>query len=46
MVTISNIVANSLIELEMRAIERRKNQKRWYLAKQAFEVIEEITSEW
>ncbi|MFB7160359.1 hypothetical protein [Lysinibacillus sp. NPDC056232] len=30
----------------MRAIERKKNRKRWYLAQQAFEVITEITSEW
>lgn len=30
----------------MRAIERKKNRKRWYLAEQAFEVITEITSEW
>lgn len=30
----------------MKAIERKKNRKRWYLAQQAFEVISEITSEW
>lgn len=30
----------------MRAIERKKNRKRWYLAQQAFDVITEITSEW
>ncbi|MGE7091315.1 hypothetical protein ACQKII_07570 [Lysinibacillus sp. NPDC048646] len=30
----------------MKAIERKKNRKRWYLAQQAFVVINEITSEW
>jgi predicted house-cleaning noncanonical NTP pyrophosphatase (MazG superfamily) len=35
-----------LSDVRMRAIERRKNKKRWYPAKQAFEVIEEITLEW
>ena len=35
-----------LSDPRMRTIERRKNQKRWYPAKQAFEVIEEITFGW
>ncbi|MDM5351576.1 hypothetical protein QUF65_11820 [Lysinibacillus sphaericus] len=35
-----------LCDPRMRAIERKKNRKRWYLAQQAFEVINEITSEW
>ncbi len=35
-----------LCDPRMRAIERKKNRKRWYLAQQAFEVITEITSEW
>lgn len=30
----------------MKAIEIKKNRKRWWPAKQAFEVIKEITSEW
>ncbi|WGT39056.1 hypothetical protein QH639_25300 [Lysinibacillus sp. 1 U-2021] len=35
-----------LCDPRMRAIERKKNRKRWYLAQQAFEVINEITSDW
>lgn len=30
----------------MRMIEKRKNRKRWWPAKEALEVISEITSEW
>lgn len=30
----------------MRVIEKRKNRKRWWPAKEALEVISEITSEW
>lgn len=30
----------------MRVIEKRKNRKRWWPAKQALEVISEIMSEW
>lgn len=30
----------------MRVIEIRKTRKRWWIAKQAFEVIQEITNEW
>lgn len=30
----------------MRVIEIRKTRKRWWVAKQAFEVIREITNEW
>lgn len=30
----------------MRVIEKRKNRKRWWPAKQALEVISEITNEW
>lgn len=30
----------------MRVIEIRKTRKRWWVAKQAFEVIQEITNEW
>lgn len=33
-------------DVRMRAIERKKNRKRWWPAKQALEVFEEITSEW
>lgn len=33
-------------DVRMRAIEVKKNRKRWWPAKQAFEVISEITSEW
>lgn len=35
-----------LSDPRMRIIERRKNRKRWWLAKAALETIEEITSEW
>lgn len=35
-----------LSDVRMRAIERRKGRKRWYPAKQALEVIEEITYNW
>ncbi|MEK4023520.1 hypothetical protein [Sporosarcina sp. FSL W7-1283] len=35
-----------LSDVRMRAIERRKERKRWYPAKQAQEVIEEITLDW
>lgn len=35
-----------LSDVRMRAIERRKNKKRWYPAKQAFEIIDEITFSW
>ncbi|WP_336635371.1 hypothetical protein [Lysinibacillus fusiformis] len=33
-------------DVRMKAIEIRKNRKRWWLARQAFEIINEITSEW
>lgn len=33
-------------DVRMRAIEIKKNRKRWWPASQAFEVISEITSEW
>lgn len=33
-------------DVRMRAIEVKKNRKRWWPARQAFEVITEITSEW
>ena len=33
-------------DVRMRAIEIRKNRKRWWPAKQAFEVISAITDEW
>ena len=33
-------------DVRMRAIEVKKNRKRWWPARQAFEVISEITSEW
>ncbi|WP_225340641.1 hypothetical protein [Lysinibacillus capsici] len=33
-------------DIRMRAIEIRRNRKRWWPAKQAFEVISLITSEW
>lgn len=35
-----------LSDVRMRAFERRKGRKRWYPAKQALEVIEEITFNW
>lgn len=33
-------------DARMRAIEIKKQRKRWWPAKQAFEVISEIVSEW
>lgn len=33
-------------DARMRAIEIKKNRKRWWPYRQAFEVIREITSEW
>ncbi|MFY2307215.1 hypothetical protein ACOSZE_07110 [Lysinibacillus fusiformis] len=33
-------------DVRMRAIEIRKNRKRWWPYRQAFAIIEEITSEW
>lgn len=33
-------------DVRMKAIEIRKNRKRWWPAGKAFEVIMEITSEW
>ncbi|KMY31708.1 hypothetical protein ACZ11_05750 [Lysinibacillus xylanilyticus] len=33
-------------DVRMRAIEVKKNRKRWWPARQAFEVISTITSEW
>lgn len=33
-------------DVRMKAIEIRKNRKRWWPAEKAFEVIMEITSEW
>lgn len=35
-----------LTDPRMRVIEKRKNRKRWWPAKQALEVINEIMSEW
>ncbi|WP_374966262.1 hypothetical protein [Lysinibacillus sp. RS5] len=35
-----------LCDVRMRTIEVKKNRKRWWPYKQAFEVIKEITSEW
>lgn len=35
-----------LSDVRMRAIERRKERKRWYPAKQALEIIDEITFNW
>lgn len=35
-----------ITDSRMKAIEIKKNRKRWWPAKQAFEVINEITSEW
>ena len=35
-----------LSDVRMRAIERRKGRKRWYPARKALEVVDEITSEW
>lgn len=33
-------------DVRMKAIEIKKNRKRWWPAEKAFEVIMEITSEW
>ncbi|PCD83154.1 hypothetical protein CNQ87_01840 [Lysinibacillus fusiformis] len=33
-------------DVRMRAIEIKKNRKRWWPYRQAFEIINEITSEW
>ncbi|MGA3675992.1 hypothetical protein [Lysinibacillus agricola] len=33
-------------DMRMRAIEIKKNRKRWWPYRQAFEIINEITSEW
>lgn len=35
-----------LSDTRMRAIERRKERKRWYPAKQALAIIDEITYNW
>lgn len=35
-----------LSDVRMRAIERRKERKRWYPAKQAEAIIDEITFNW
>lgn len=35
-----------LCDPRMRVLERKRNRKRWWPAKQAFEVIQEITNEW
>ncbi|WP_339261340.1 hypothetical protein [Lysinibacillus sp. FSL K6-3209] len=35
-----------ICDVRMRAIEIRRNRKRWWPAKQAFEVISAITHEW
>ena len=35
-----------LCDVRMRAIERRKARKRFYPAKQAFQIIDEITQNW
>lgn len=35
-----------LSDTRMKAIERRKSQKRYYPAKEAFEVISEIMNDW
>lgn len=35
-----------LSDARMKAIERRKERKRWYPAKQAQEIIDEITYNW
>lgn len=35
-----------LSDVRMRSIERRKGRKRWYPAKLALEVLDEITSSW
>ncbi|QPQ29975.1 hypothetical protein [Lysinibacillus sp. JNUCC 51] len=33
-------------DMRMRAIEIKKNRKRWWPYRQAFEIISEITNEW
>jgi len=33
-------------DIRMRSIEIKKNRKRWWPYRQAFEIINEITSEW
>lgn len=33
-------------DVRMRSIELKKNRKRWWPYRQAFEIINEITSEW
>jgi len=33
-------------DVRMRSIEIKKNRKRWWPYRQAFEIINEITSEW
>lgn len=33
-------------DVRMRAIEIKKNRKRWWPYRQAFEIINEITNEW
>ena len=35
-----------LSDVRFKAIERKKNSKRWYMAREAFAVLDEITSEW
>ncbi|MEI4799911.1 hypothetical protein WAZ07_00990 [Bacillus sp. FJAT-51639] len=35
-----------LSDARMRVIERRRNRKRWWFYKEAFEVITEIVDEW
>ncbi len=35
-----------LSDVRFRAIERKKNSKRWYMAHEAFALVDEITSEW
>ncbi|MEB2279265.1 hypothetical protein LAV73_04505 [Lysinibacillus xylanilyticus] len=35
-----------ICDVRMRSIEIKKNRKRWWPYRQAFEIINEITSEW
>ncbi|MGA3600780.1 hypothetical protein [Lysinibacillus agricola] len=35
-----------LSDVRFKAIERKKNSKRWYMAREAFAVLDEITGEW
>ncbi|WP_427107969.1 hypothetical protein [Lysinibacillus xylanilyticus] len=35
-----------LSDVRFKAIERKKNSKRWYMAHEAFALVDEITSEW